>query len=108
MKTRQELMKEIGPQLIAFAQDLIRIKSYTCHEKDAVYRVKEEMEKLNFDQVIIDSIGSVVGIIGNGPMKVYFDGHLDTVIAKPEEWDFDPWCGENYDGYLHGRGSVDL
>ena len=40
MKTRQELMKEIGPQLIAFAQDLIRIKSYTCHEKDAVYRVK--------------------------------------------------------------------
>ena len=108
MKTSQELMKEIGPQLIAFAQDLIRIKSYTCHEKDSVYRVKEEMEKLNFDQVIIDSIGSVVGIIGNGPMKVYFDGHLDTVIAKPEEWDFDPWCGENYDGYLHGRGSVDM
>ena len=86
MKTRQELMKEIGPQLIAFAQDLIRIKSYTCHEKDAVYRVKEEMEKLNFDQVIIDSIGSVVGIIGNGllihgAVKITMGIFMDAVLS---------------------------
>ena len=108
MKTRQELMAEIGPKLIAFAQDIIRIKSYTCHEKDVVLRIKQEMESLSFDKVIVDQVGSVIGIIGSGEKKVFFDGHVDTVVAKPEEWDFDPWCGDNYDGFLHGRGSVDM
>ena len=108
MKTRQELMAEIGPKLIAFAQDIIRIKSYTCHEKDVVLRIKQEMESLSFDKLIVDQVGSVIGIIGSGEKKVFFDGHVDTVVAKPEEWDFDPWCGDNYDGFLHGRGSVDM
>jgi acetylornithine deacetylase/succinyl-diaminopimelate desuccinylase-like protein len=35
-------------------------------------------------------------------------GHVDTVLAAPEEWDFDPWSGEVADGYLWGRGSLDM
>ena len=108
VKDIRAVMDEIAPALIAFAQDIVRIKSYTCQEKDVVLRIEQEMKKLNYDQVIVDSVGSVVGIIGNGPKKVYFDGHIDTVLAKPEEWSFDPWCGDVVDGLLRGRGSVDM
>jgi acetylornithine deacetylase/succinyl-diaminopimelate desuccinylase-like protein len=42
-----------------------------------------------------------------GPVLVLL-GHVDTVLAAPEEWDFDPWSGEVADGYLWGRGSLDM
>lgn len=107
-KNIRSVMEQIAPELISFAQDIVRIKSYTCQEEQVVLRIEQEMKKLNYDQVIVDSVGSVVGIIGNGPTKVYFDGHIDTVLAKPEEWSFDPWCGDVMDGFLRGRGSVDM
>lgn len=34
--------------------------------------------------------------------------HVDTVLADPEEWTHDPWSGELADGYLWGRGSIDM
>lgn len=102
------LMDELAPRLTRFACDLVQIKSYTCQEKQVILRVKEEMERLSYDKVILDSMGSVVGVIGSGPRKVYFDGHMDTVRANVEEWSFDPWSGEIKDGLLRGRGSVDM
>jgi acetylornithine deacetylase/succinyl-diaminopimelate desuccinylase-like protein len=35
-------------------------------------------------------------------------GHVDTVLAKPEEWEHDPWSGEIADGFLWGRGALDM
>lgn len=102
------LIARLESKLIAFCQDLVRIKSYTCHEEAVIRRVEREMKDLGYDQVIVDSLGSVVGIIGNGTKKVYFDGHVDTVLANPDEWSFDPWCGDVVDGLLRGRGSVDM
>jgi len=33
--------------------------------------------------------------------------HYDVVPAKPEEWSFDPFCGEIRDGIVLGRGTLD-
>jgi len=35
-------------------------------------------------------------------------GHVDTVLAKPQEWRHDPWSGEIADGCLWGRGALDM
>ncbi len=35
-------------------------------------------------------------------------GHVDTVLANPEEWTHDPWSGDVADGYLWGRGALDM
>lgn len=35
-------------------------------------------------------------------------GHVDTVLAKPEEWERDPWSGDVADGFLWGRGALDM
>jgi acetylornithine deacetylase/succinyl-diaminopimelate desuccinylase-like protein len=35
-------------------------------------------------------------------------GHVDTVLAHPEEWEHDPWSGAIADGFLWGRGALDM
>ncbi|MDR2017529.1 MAG: M20/M25/M40 family metallo-hydrolase [Syntrophobacterales bacterium] len=34
--------------------------------------------------------------------------HVDVVPAKAEEWDFDPFGGEIKDGFIYGRGAIDM
>ena len=35
-------------------------------------------------------------------------GHVDTVLADRSEWSHDPWSGDVADGFLWGRGSLDM
>jgi acetylornithine deacetylase/succinyl-diaminopimelate desuccinylase-like protein len=35
-------------------------------------------------------------------------GHTDTVLADAREWSRDPWSGEIVDGFLWGRGALDM
>ncbi len=35
-------------------------------------------------------------------------GHVDTVLADPAEWTHDPWSGDVADGFLWGRGALDM
>jgi acetylornithine deacetylase/succinyl-diaminopimelate desuccinylase-like protein len=44
---------------------------------------------------------------GEGPTLCYL-GHVDTVLANPAEWTHDPWSGEIADGFLWGRGALDM
>jgi len=44
---------------------------------------------------------------GDGPTLCYL-GHVDTVLANPQEWTQDPWSGEVIDGFLWGRGALDM
>ncbi len=43
----------------------------------------------------------------DGPTMTYL-GHVDTVLADPAEWTHDPWSGDLDDGYLWGRGAIDM
>jgi acetylornithine deacetylase/succinyl-diaminopimelate desuccinylase-like protein len=43
----------------------------------------------------------------DGPALTYL-GHVDTVLADPSEWTHDPWGGEIADGFLWGRGALDM
>jgi acetylornithine deacetylase/succinyl-diaminopimelate desuccinylase-like protein len=43
----------------------------------------------------------------DGP-TLCFLGHVDTVLATASEWSHDPWSGDLADGYLWGRGAIDM
>jgi acetylornithine deacetylase/succinyl-diaminopimelate desuccinylase-like protein len=43
----------------------------------------------------------------DGPTLGYL-GHVDTVLANPSEWEHDPWSGDLADGFIWGRGAVDM
>jgi acetylornithine deacetylase/succinyl-diaminopimelate desuccinylase-like protein len=34
--------------------------------------------------------------------------HVDTVLATPSEWSHDPWSGDLEDGFIWGRGALDM
>src|SRR5262249_5112668 len=42
-----------------------------------------------------------------GPTLCYL-GHVDTVLADPSEWSHDPWSGDLADGFVWGRGALDM
>src|SRR3954470_15862538 len=44
---------------------------------------------------------------GEGPTLGYLS-HVDTVLADAEDWSADPWGAEIRDGFLYGRGTVDM
>jgi len=96
-------------ELIKFAQKAVQIKSYSNQEENFAKFVLDEMGKLNYDKAFIDSSGNVIGIIGSGPMCIHFDSHLDTVEVHDEKnWTHPPFSGEISEGFLWGRGSVDM
>ncbi len=35
-------------------------------------------------------------------------GHVDTVLADPADWTHGPWSGDVADGFLWGRGALDM
>ncbi len=95
---------------LAFAQDLIRIPSMPGEEGELARRVVAEMEDLGYDEAWTDELGSVVGVVrgGAGP-TVMLSAHLDMVAAgDPDEWEHPPFDGVIADGFLHGRGAMDI
>ncbi len=50
---------------------------------------------------------AAIGDAPASPVLVYL-GHVDTVLALAEEWEHDPWSGAIADGFLWGRGALDM
>lgn len=100
---------DLEKEMVEFAQDLVRIKSLSGQEGEAIRFIQRKMIALGYDEVTIDSMGNLVGRIGNGDKTILFDSHVDTVDVRDEgDWDFPPFSGVVVDGRLHGRGSVDM
>jgi putative selenium metabolism hydrolase len=58
--------------------------------------------------VFFDRLGNVIAKIGNGPLTILMDGHIDCVgVGDPKAWAFDPFEGKHEDGKIWGRGAVD-
>lgn len=103
------LTPALEKEILEFAQTLIRIKSYSGQEEEAIKLVEKKMLSMGYDEVIIDQMGNVVGRIGSGPKSILLDSHVDTVEVNDEsEWNVPPFSGEVIGGRLHGRGSVDM
>ncbi len=46
---------------------------------------------------------------GNGSKKaIALVHHMDVVLATPSQWEVDPFSGEVKDGYIWGRGAIDM
>ena len=89
-------------------QDLIRIRSYNEEEEEIVRYIEGKMQDFGFDEVFIDGLGSIVGRIGQGPLKILWDAHIDTVqVTEGESWRFPPFEGVIDNGVIYGRGAVD-
>ena len=102
------LAEQYKPDMTRFLRDLIKNYGESTGEKNRVYRIKEEMEKLGFDEVKIDGLGNIMGFMGHGDQLIAFDAHIDTVgIGELSNWKFDPVEGYENDCEIGGRGGSD-
>jgi succinyl-diaminopimelate desuccinylase len=96
---------------LSFAADLVRIQGLPGREADVAARVRQEMDALGFADVRVDAVGNVIGIVrgrGEAP-PVMLSSHLDVVAeGAHDEWEVPPFSGEVRDGFLHGRGAMDI
>ncbi len=96
---------------IAFAQDLIRIPSPPGDEGAVAARVLEEYRRLGFRRAWQDEVGNVIGVVagrGEAP-PVMLSCHLDVVDpGDPSAWEHPPYGAVIADGFLHGRGAMDI
>jgi acetylornithine deacetylase/succinyl-diaminopimelate desuccinylase-like protein len=65
-----------------------------------------ETEILAADEDRPNLVATLAGA-GDGP-TLGFLGHVDTVLAEPSEWEHEPWSGDVEDGFLWGRGALDM
>jgi putative selenium metabolism hydrolase len=91
-----------------FLADLIERPSLSRREHEVVQRIGDEMTGLGYDEVIVDPVGSVIGRIGNGPVRIVYDSHIDTVdVGDRGSWRTDPFRAVIEGGVLYGRGASD-
>jgi acetylornithine deacetylase/succinyl-diaminopimelate desuccinylase-like protein len=96
--------------------ELIRINTSnpTHPERPAAEWVAAKLDEVGIESQIIEAapgrastIARIAGTdSGRAPLLVH--GHLDVVPAERSEWSVDPFAGEIRDGYLWGRGAIDM
>jgi len=80
-------------------------------ERKAAEYVAGLLDEVGIESRIVESEpgrASVIARWGEGPDPLLLHGHLDVVPAAAEDWQVDPFSGEIQDGFVWGRGAVDM
>src|ERR1700742_728882 len=96
--------------------DLIRINTSnpTHSERPAAEWVAAKLDEVGIESQIIEAdpgrASTIARIEGTDPSRkpLLVHGHLDVVPADAAEWSVDPFAGEIKDGYVWGRGAIDM
>ena len=108
-------------EVVRICRDLLRIDTTNTGDlaTTAGERVAAEYVAAQLDEVGIESqlreaapgrtslVARIEGTDRSRP-ALLVHGHLDVVPADPEEWSVDPFGGEEKDGFLWGRGAIDM
>jgi len=107
--------------LVGLLRDLIRIPSINPPPPDApdgellaARHIAAVLDDAGIPAEIVEPVdgrGSVIASLhgdGSGGPPLLLLGHLDVVPAPPERWTHDPFAGDVADGYVWGRGAVDM
>jgi putative selenium metabolism hydrolase len=104
------LSQERRNQITDICQSLVRLKAYSGEEKPVIDAVVEWMHKLGYDDITLDERGNAIGTLrgDDSGAALLFDSHVDTVVANPADWRYDPFGAALADGRIYGRGTNDM
>lgn len=108
-------------EVIELCRDLLRIDTTntgdldtSAGERAAAEYVAEKLAEVGLQPEIQESAPGRASVVarfeGEDPSRdaLLIHGHLDVVPAVASEWSVHPFSGEVKDGYLWGRGAVDM
>ncbi|GHJ08317.1 peptidase M20 [Micromonospora humidisoli] len=108
-------------EVVDLCRDLLRIDTTNTGDNDtsagerrAAEYVAEKLAEVGVTAEIHESAPGRANLIARipgvdpGRDALLVHGHLDVVPADPDEWSVHPFSGEVRDGYLWGRGAIDM
>lgn len=106
-----QVNSEVRDLLIALIK--INTTNPPGHELEAAKHLQEIFEREGIASTIYESApgrGNLIARIpGEGKGRpLILMGHLDVVAANPAQWSHDPFAAEISDGYIWGRGAIDM
>lgn len=109
------MLKEVEEEVTTLLSDLIRINTTNPpgNETEAAKYLAGTLEKEGFNCEVLESAprrGNIITRIkgtGEKPSLLLLS-HLDVVAANPKEWSVDPFSGLIKEGFVWGRGAMDM
>ncbi|GAA4868394.1 M20/M25/M40 family metallo-hydrolase [Saccharopolyspora cebuensis] len=116
-------LRRAEDEVVELASDLIRIDTTNTGdpatvvgERAAAEYVAEKLTEVGYEVTYVESgeqpgrANVIARLPGTDPSRggLLVHGHLDVVPADPSEWSVHPFSGAVQDGYVWGRGAVDM
>lgn len=109
----------IGAEAVQLLQALLRIDTTNAPDRPpneiaAARFIADWLAKEGLESEIIEPIAGKGNVIcrlrgnGSGGEPILLSGHLDVVPADPARWKYPPFGGEIHEGWLWGRGAIDM
>ena len=119
MKLTAQQIVELENETIMFCQEMIQIPSVNHgegrgDEKAIAEYVAGKLAEVGIEYELIETapnrINVVAKILGSDTSRpgLVLHGHLDVVPANAADWSVDPFSGVIKDGFIWGRGAVDM
>jgi len=116
-----DVLAQATTEVVELCRDLLRIDTTntgdtatSAGERAAAEYVAAKLAEVGLEPLITESepgrTSVVARVEGSDPGRsaLLVHGHLDVVPADASEWSVHPFSGELRDGYLWGRGAVDM
>lgn len=107
---------EAQSEVIGLCAELIRFDTSnpTSDERACADWVVARLSEAGIESTLVESAPGRANVVARIPGKdstrgaLLVHGHLDVVPADAAEWQVPPFSGEIRDGYLWGRGAIDM
>jgi acetylornithine deacetylase/succinyl-diaminopimelate desuccinylase-like protein len=119
MKLNKDQIIELENETITLCQEMIRIPSVNHgegkgDEKAMAEYVASKLAEVGIKSELIETAPNRVNVVAKvegadqGRPGLVLHGHIDVVPANAADWSVDPFSGVIKDGFIWGRGAVDM
>jgi acetylornithine deacetylase/succinyl-diaminopimelate desuccinylase-like protein len=119
MKLSADQIIELENETITLCQEMIRIPSVNYgegrgDEKAMAEYVASKLAEVGIKSELIETAPNRVNVVakieGSDQSRpgLVLHGHIDVVPVNADDWSVDPFSGEIKDGFIWGRGAVDM
>lgn len=119
MKLSADQIIELENETILLCQEMIRIPSVNHgegrgDEKAMAEYVASKLSEVGIESELIETAPNRVNVVakieGSDPKRLglVLHGHIDVVPVTADDWSVDPFSGLIKDGFIWGRGAVDM
>jgi acetylornithine deacetylase/succinyl-diaminopimelate desuccinylase-like protein len=107
---------DLQPETTELLARLVRFNTVNPpgNEREAIEHLRAYVADAGFETELLAAtperpnlVATLAGHSPDGPTLVFL-GHVDTVLAAAADWQHDPWSGALADGFLWGRGALDM